>query len=431
MKTILSLRNFGVKFGSRQILSDVNIDIEDRGIVVLMGPCGTGKSTLLRSLAGINDASPYFAASGQGYYLGEYLGAHDRPILVEQKPSLLVSSVLENIVHTLIDRETLVRSSQRALVLRLLDEFGITELVDSLDTPVTELAMVSRRIVAVIGAVINSPTLVMIDEPTADLNDKDAKKILDVIRRIAARHSVLIVLHNQNQARYVGGKVMLLAGGCIQESKTTDKFFESAESEAGKEFIRTGTCSVPSPDTPPEHLDPEFANRYVPLNPSKEEPRLIPFGPPGFRWLLRGKLAATPRPGLSRDLEDDLMALKKVNVDHLISLEEKDHYSPEAIERHGIRLFRMPVKDMHAPGVEETMNMVMQMAETIGNKGTIAVHCRAGLGRTGTLLACFLVASGTEVEEAISQVRCQDPRMIQSRVQEEFISEFYFHNQGS
>ncbi|MCF6263847.1 MAG: dual specificity protein phosphatase family protein [Xanthomonadales bacterium] len=425
MNTILSLRDYCVSFGKRQILVGLNLDLDDQGVTIIMGPCGTGKSTLLRSLSGHNDASSWFLSTGDVHYLGELLGTLGRPILVQQKPKLMVSSVLDNIIHRLERRNTLDRQQQSALACRMLDLYGVSYIKGSLNKQITELPLMTQRIISIMSAVINSPPLLMIDEPTADLSAEQAAEILAVISCISKKYAVLVILHNQNQARELGGNIIFVAGGRIQECKTTDSFLNAAESEAGKDFVRTGTCMVPAPDTLVEDLDPEYLQKYVPVTLPFEKPKLIPFGPSGFRWLLRGKLASMPRPGLSRSLDEDMLALKKVNVNYLISLEEHCHYPAETIKQYDIGLLLMPIVDMQVPKIDETVEMIQRMGLLIDNGNTIAVHCKAGLGRTGTLLACYLIFTGLDAGEAITKVRCQDPRMIQSSVQEDFISTFY------
>ncbi len=67
---LLALRGFGVAFRERIILGDIDLEIPDRGVVVLLGPGGTGKSTLLRTIAGFNDANPSLRTWGEALFLG-------------------------------------------------------------------------------------------------------------------------------------------------------------------------------------------------------------------------------------------------------------------------------------------------------------------------------------------------------------------------
>src|SRR5690606_5665688 len=81
---VLEVEGFGVAFGDRVILAEVNLWLPVRGVTALIGPTGTGKSTLLRSLAGLNDNNPRFRRWGHAAYQGEVVGDGNRPALVQQ-----------------------------------------------------------------------------------------------------------------------------------------------------------------------------------------------------------------------------------------------------------------------------------------------------------------------------------------------------------
>ena len=117
--SVLSLKDFGVAFGERVILSSVTFDVPDTGVVVLMGPSGTGKSTLLRTIAGLSSASPSHRTWGTSTFTGVSIEESDEvPALVSQSAQLMMSSVLENIVSGLPERHTLTQKDQRKLVKR-------------------------------------------------------------------------------------------------------------------------------------------------------------------------------------------------------------------------------------------------------------------------------------------------------------------------
>src|SRR5512140_1578428 len=98
---LLELHGFGVAFGRKVILSEISLAISEQGATVLLGPSGTGKSTLLRTLAGLSAASPSFRTWGDAFYRGSPLNGEERPDLVAQSAKLMMSSVLENVVVNL------------------------------------------------------------------------------------------------------------------------------------------------------------------------------------------------------------------------------------------------------------------------------------------------------------------------------------------
>ena len=89
----LELNGYGALFGARVVLADVSCSLPADGLDVLMGPVKTGKSTLMRSLAGLNDANRSFRCWGTALLDGQPVGAGTRPLLVQQKAAVLGMSV--------------------------------------------------------------------------------------------------------------------------------------------------------------------------------------------------------------------------------------------------------------------------------------------------------------------------------------------------
>jgi atypical dual specificity phosphatase len=419
---ILELDGYGVAFGDRIILSSVNLTVPDRGVTVLLGPGGTGKSTLVRTLAGYNTANPSLRTWGTALYAGEPLGSADLPALVSQSARLMMSSVFENIVHDLPERNNLTPLQQRDLARRLLLRCGLPELVNQLDESVIRLSLAAQRHIAILRLAAAGPRLLCIDEPTTGLGDAESEKLLDYILSESEHHAILVVLHNQEHARCLGGHTALLAGGAIQEAKVSDEFFATPTSRAGKEFIRNGTCAVPAPGTQPEELDSEAA----PAAPVPEAARNYvsdSFGPRNFLWLKKGILAGTPRPGVFLDTHYDLKALKRVGVTILVSLTQTP-VDTEELASFGLQHIWSPIPDMGAPGIDQATELCASMEKLIANNEVIAVHCRAGLGRTGTVLASYLIWEGAGALAALETVRRVEPRWVQSEEQVRFLEEF-------
>lgn len=419
---ILALYGFGVAIGEKIILAEVDLEVPERGAVTLMGPCGTGKSTLLRTLAGFNDANPSLRMWGEAYYLGARLTMVERPALVGQNARLMMSSVLENIVHQLPERSNLSIGKQRSLAKRLLARAGIPELGDSLDELVVNLPLAIQRHLSILRQTVAGPRLLCIDEPTTGLDEQDSYRLLDYLREEAKNRALLVVLHNQQYARHLGGQAVLLAGGRVQEHQHVDAFLESPLSIPAREFVRSGTCTVASPDavleeldeaTPPPRPLPDAARSYV----------SDAFGPRGFLWLKKGVLAGTPLPGVFHDVEYDLQALKRVGVTTLVTLTESP-MDREILARHGISNIWEPIPDMHAPTMDQAKLLCQRLEESARDGETVAVHCYAGLGRTGTVLAATLIWEGMGALDALETVRRIEPRWVQSDAQVTFLEEF-------
>lgn len=419
---MLELRNFGAAFGQKVVLGEISLEIPESGAVILLGPSGTGKSTLLRTLAGINYASPSFRTWGEAFYNGEILSDRERPELVAQSAQLMMSSILDNVVVNLFERSQLTRAQQRELATRLLKHAGLEELCSKLDDLVVSLPLALQRHIAVLRQVVARPRLLCIDEPTTGIsNEEECTRLLTYLKEESTRRALLVTLHNQKHARFLGGTGILLAGGYIQEQQPIPDLFDAPISQAARDFARTGSCSVASPGTPSEELDDS-------LPPPKPLPKAAfhassAAGPRGFLWLKRNQLAGTPKPGVFFEKEYDLKALQRVGVTTLITLLE-DHLDETLLEPFGLKSIWEPIKDMHAPTIEQGKRICDLIEHLIADHEVVAVHCLAGMGRTGTILAAYLIWEGQSALDALETVRSIEPRWVQSQVQVDFLSAF-------
>lgn len=419
---LLELIGFGVAFGKKIVLSEITLSIPERGAFVLLGPSGTGKSTLLRTLAGLSMASPSCRTWGEAYYRGVALSEIERPDLVAQSTQLMMSSVLENIVVNLPERNQLTRPMQYDLAKRLLKRANLDELCDKLDEPVIKLNLALQRHISILRQIASGPHLLCIDEPTTGLNDQESARLLAYLREEATRRALLVVLHNQQHARLLGGTAVLIAGGQVQEQQLIPLIFDTPISLVAREFARTGSCNVASPGTPPEHLD-ESVMPAKPLPKAALTGYKSQSGPRGFLWLKRGKLAGTPVPGVYFDINYDLKALQRVGITTLITLTETQLDNAK-LEPFGIKSIWEPIPDMEAPSIEQGVRICKLIESLLAQGEVVAVHCRAGLGRTGTVLAAHLIWEGEGSLSALEYVRRIEPRWVQSEAQVKFLDAF-------
>ena len=137
-----------------------------------------------------------------------------------------------------------------------------------------------------------------------------------------------------------------------------------------------------------------------------------------FSWILEGSLAGAQGPTNRRDL----IFLKLQDITAVIRMEEQT-ISGEALEMEDLY---EPVPDFSAPRMDQLDRMVRFIEDQIETwEHPVVVTCQAGMGRTGTVLASYLVYVGYKAEPAINLVRELRPGSIQSREQEEAIHKFF------
>ncbi len=126
----------------------------------------------------------------------------------------------------------------------------------------------------------------------------------------------------------------------------------------------------------------------------------------------------------------DFEFLKEKGLEAIVSLTEYP-LSEVLIEEFGFSVKHIPVRDFHPPTLEQIEDFVAfaKNARTEGKK--LVVHCEAGMGRTGTLLACYLVSKGHSATDAIEEVRTKRPGSIETIEQEEVVLKFESKNKHS
>jgi len=125
-----------------------------------------------------------------------------------------------------------------------------------------------------------------------------------------------------------------------------------------------------------------------------------------------GRLAIMARPRAEDWLEADVDAWKSAGVDQVISLLEQDEVSelglqgePDMCRGKGIGFLSFPIPDRGVPDVREARHLAEMLAREIANGRSVAIHCRAGIGRSSLLAACVLVCSGVDAHEALQLIK--------------------------
>ena len=147
--------------------------------------------------------------------------------------------------------------------------------------------------------------------------------------------------------------------------------------------------------------------------------------PHGFTWIEQPLLAAMGRP----DSLEELQWLRQQGIEILISLTE-DPPRRQWVNEAGLMLVHVPVIDMEAPTQDDLDKCLAVIDRAHERKMGVGVHCGAGLGRTGVILACWFVTKELNAKNAVARVRRLRPGSIETPEQEEAVSEFARRRSG-
>lgn len=237
---MIEIRNVSLWYGKNlKVLSNITETIEKGQTVVICGPSGSGKSSLLRCINGLE----YFQA-GEILVNGVSVHAPETNIyqlrsgigMVFQHFELYPHmTAVENIilapVH--VSRKSKTEAAEKAL--NLLERFDISELASKYPE---ELSGGQKQRVAIARAMAMEPEIILFDEPTSALDPEMIKEVLDVMTDLSEEGMTMVVVtHEMGFARKVAHKVIFMEQGMVIEENTTDHFFNSSKNERTRRFL--------------------------------------------------------------------------------------------------------------------------------------------------------------------------------------------------
>jgi atypical dual specificity phosphatase len=141
--------------------------------------------------------------------------------------------------------------------------------------------------------------------------------------------------------------------------------------------------------------------------------------PNGFSWIEKPLLAGLARPSSP----EDFRWLRQHGVEVLLSLTE-DRPRRDWAEDANLLVFHEPLEDMEPPTQDQLDRCVSAITRALERNMPVAVHCGAGLGRTGTVLAAYLVSRGMSASNAVARIRRLRPHSIETEEQVEAVEHY-------
>lgn len=231
----VKLENVVKIYDTKRVIDDVNLTIEDKEFVVLVGSSGCGKSTILRMVAGLENIS------GGNIYIGDKkvnnVHPKDRDIaFVFQSYALYPHmTVYENIAFGLKMRHV----HKDEIEEKVMDAAEILNLTEYLDRKPKELSGGQRQRVALGRAIVRKPKVFLMDEPLSNLDAKLRVQMRAEIKKLHERlqTTFIYVTHDQTEALTMGDRVVILDKGKIQQADTPLEVYNNPKNRFVAGFI--------------------------------------------------------------------------------------------------------------------------------------------------------------------------------------------------
>lgn len=209
-------------FGPNRVLRKIDLDLHEGQITVLMGANGAGKSTLVKILSGVHSADAgELRLFGQSYSPASPADAIDKGVVTVHQsiddgviPDLDVASNL--LLDKLASRETGLILNARAMRREAREVAAAMQMDVDVRTPVRQLGVADRQMIAVARAMARNPKLLILDEPTSSLSASEAGRLFDLLDRLRETGvSILYISHRMSDIRRLADRIVAMRDGRI------------------------------------------------------------------------------------------------------------------------------------------------------------------------------------------------------------------------
>ncbi|CAD5256998.1 MULTISPECIES: amino acid ABC transporter ATP-binding protein [Halomonadaceae] len=240
---MISLQGITKRFSGHTVFKDIDLSLAQGEIIVIIGPSGTGKSTLLRCINFLErpDAGRLqvgdLSVDTQRASRADILALRRRTAFVFQNYGLFANkTALENISEGMIVVDKLPKAKAHARAREILERIG---LADKADAYPASLSGGQQQRVGIGRAMAANADVILFDEPTSSLDPQWVEEVLSLMKQLAVeRQTMIVVTHEMQFAREVADRVVFMDEGGIVEEAPPEELFTAPKDERTRHFLR-------------------------------------------------------------------------------------------------------------------------------------------------------------------------------------------------
>ena len=240
---MIQIKDLKVKFEKTEVLKGINLNIKKGEVVALIGPSGTGKSTLLRCLNYLTKPTSgtitidNFTLDTEKVTNKDIHNLRRKTAMVFQNYNLLKNkTAIENIIEPMITVQKINKKQAYDKAMKLIDKVGLR---DKKDNYPRELSGGQQQRIGIARAMAVSSDVILFDEPTSSLDPELVGEVLNVIKDLALSHNktMIIVTHEMQFAREIADRMIFLENGVVAGEGTPEEIFKNCKNERIQKFI--------------------------------------------------------------------------------------------------------------------------------------------------------------------------------------------------
>ena len=240
---MIKITNLNKKFDDVAVLQDISFEVNTGEIVVIIGPSGTGKSTLLRCLNYLETPTSGIIEI-DGVTVNAQKHTHKQVTKLRQKSSFVFQNyslfanktAIENVAEGLITVWNISRHIALDTAKKILMKVGLE---DKLDFYPSQLSGGQQQRVGIARAMAAKGEVILFDEPTSSLDPEWVEEVLAVMKQLAIeKQTMIIVTHEMKFAQEVADRIIFMEGGYIVEQGTPDEIFLNPQHVRTQEFVQ-------------------------------------------------------------------------------------------------------------------------------------------------------------------------------------------------
>lgn len=249
---IITIESLQVWIKENHILNDITLNIPKNKITCIIGPSGSGKSSLIRSVNRINDDIDGIITQGNINFNGNSILEKNTDVaslrtqigMVFQKPCIFPKSIKENVLFGIQHLKKLNKLEKLQIVEDNLKKASLwKEVSHRLNDKAISLSIGQQQRLCIARTLAVKPEVILLDEPTSSLDPLSTRAIEEMMVNLKQSYTIVFVTHNIQQAKRIADNLIFICDGKVIEQGNASELFSCAKNPETRAYLKDEYCA--------------------------------------------------------------------------------------------------------------------------------------------------------------------------------------------